>query len=374
MDRRERIRMHDLTGLDLSEYMGFKVDHPGAEHDRIVQRLISYYHTLEADFRAGDMPSGNDMWAEIQTQHAGFARALRDGNVKDVSVQLLNICRTGVVIGFANVHHYSFIVTDPEKKAAESRYVIDTLLSLGNALGCLTVQCPEQGKWGYADLDGPRLLRDIAAAVPMGITPPKAGGGAFGLVTELGVLCQRDFMAIYTALRAADILAGSPKKTVAEIGGGSGTLAYYLGRAGMDQITVFDLPTVSILQAYYLMRDFGVDAVWLYGDAPRPAQFRLLPYWRLDDEEPNAHALFINQDSLPEIDAQIAMHYLDAIKKKGGRYLLSINQEGGERNTITTQQSVVSHMIAQSGGFRRQYRFPYWLRAGYVEELYEILA
>jgi hypothetical protein len=41
----------------------------------------------------------------------------------------------------------------------------------------------------------------------------------------------------------------------------------------------------------------------------------------------------------------------------------------GERGAT---HAVVAKVLEDVGGFRRLYRFPFWLRNGYVEELYAI--
>src|ERR1035438_7400959 len=117
----------------------------------------------------------------------------------------------------------------------------------------------------------------------MEVRPPLAGGGAFGMRTDQGVLCNKDLFAMYTASRAHDLLGDAKVKTVCEIGGGTGMLAYYLARGGMDEVWVFDLPIVSLVQAYYLMKSLGPDDVWLYGEGPRAARVRLLPYWEFEN-------------------------------------------------------------------------------------------
>ena len=59
-------------------------------------------------------------------------------------------------------------------------------------------------------------------------------------------------------------------------------------------------------------------------------------------------------------------------REKGAGLFLSINQEAQARNTGDQVQSVVSDLVTRNGGFNRSYRFPHWMRAGYVEELYRI--
>lgn len=68
-----------------------------------------------------------------------------------------------------------------------------------------------------------------------------------------------------------------------------------------------------------------------------------------------------------------ATEYVRLIGEKEPGVFLSINQEARANNTDDHPQSVVHELVASVAGLRRTYRFPYWMRAGYVEELYQIL-
>src|SRR5258708_969927 len=95
----------------------------------------------------------------------------------------------------------------------------------------------------------------------------------------------------------------------------------------------------------------------------------LIPYWELDEIPRKSVSLFINTDSMPEIDNDLAEHYIELIKEKASDAFLSINQE-----TQADSHGVVQDLVEKAGGFRRVYRFPHWMLRGYVEELYKIVA
>lgn len=190
--------------------------------------------------------------------------------------------------------------------------------------------------------------------------------------TEHGVMCNKDLFALYAVSRTCDLLREERDRIVCEIGGGTGTLAYYLAQAGVREVWVYDLPTVSVVQGYYTMKSLGPERVWLYGEEPSSATVKLLPYWEYEHAPAKYFPLIFNQDSLPEIEVSAASEYIRLIREKGSRWFLSINQEARESNTVNKLQSVVYELIAGNGGLRRIYRFPYWMRAGYVEELYQI--
>jgi len=119
------------------------------------------------------------------------------------------------------------------------------------------------------------------------------------------------------------------------------------------------------------MKSLGPDQVSLHGEPRGAARVRVAPYWELENEPDNHYSLFVNQDSMPEIEAATVVSYLQLIRRKGRGLFLSLNQESGGLNTRNTAQSIVYELVARVGGFRRLARYPYWMRAGYVEELYE---
>lgn len=372
-DRASRWFAHQLTGSTLPEGFGFKVDRPGPDQPAIVARLIEYYHRLKAEFAALHLSVNHDMWAAITAQTQDVQAALERRDADTVSAALLHVCGGPLAVGFMNYKHYTDLIANPRARSYEARHFVDKLLSLSEALGCQPVQCPEQGQWGYPALDLPALLRAVRERLPMPIEPPAAGGGTFGLETEYGLLCLKDITAMYTACRALAVLGSGSRRSVAEIGGGTGTLAYYLARSGIEEISVYDLPMVSLVQGYYAMRSLGPDAVLLHGEADRPAQVRLLPYWQVEAAPDRHFSLFINQDSLPEIEAGAAARYIDLVKAKCSGHFLSLNQEGRAPNAGGVPQSVVYDLVQRSGGYERVYRFPHWMRTGYVEELYRVL-
>ena len=85
-----------------------------------------------------------------------------------------------------------------------------------------------------------------------------------------------------------------------------------------------------------------------------------------------AFTLALNQDSFPEIDETLVREYLAEIRRTTTTYFLSINHEVEHAKTNEARHLNVSTLLGRDAGFRRLYRMPYWLRRGYVEELYGI--
>src|SRR5690606_39293177 len=81
--------------------------------------------------------------------------------------------------------------------------------------------------------------------------------------------------------------------------------------------------------------------------------------------------LVYNQDSFPEMHPDYSIGYLRTARGVAPA-LLSINQESEGVQTAEARMPLVSDLVARAGGYRRVYRFPHWLRVGYVEELYSV--
>jgi hypothetical protein len=360
--------MHDLDAYTPRDAdFSFREDVGSPDQATIINRLINYFRHMEEVANARAILQPNDMWLVISKGHEPLRAALRAGDVSTISQMLLKVATGPLVAGFMNVEPYERIRDKPHMRAIEEKHFIDKLLSLGEALGLIPVQGIEQGKRGYDVVEIDQILSAVQSRVGFDIAPPSAGGGSFGYKTADGVINLKDLYAICTTYQSRCLARDLPAaRVVAEIGGGTGTLGYYLHRSGFDRVMIFDLPVVSVIQAYFLMRSVGSAKVWLHGEADSDAPIRIHPHWTLADVPEKSVGLFVNQDSMPEIERGAALDYLRIIKSKGSRFL-SINQEGQ-----AVGQTVVFQLVESSGGFARKFRFPYWMRTGYVEECYDV--
>ena len=161
---------------------------------------------------------------------------------------------------------------------------------------------------------------------------------------------------------------GSDTK-ILEIGGGYGCVARFAYLQGFRNYTIVDLPYVNAIQAAFLSAAIGESEVSCYGENAAPIKIR--PCTQKDSLE-DKYDLVINMDSLPEINADEAISYLEKIKSSA-KFFLSINQEAKKLHKKTIAQHSVPDLIEKVGGFKRVYRYPYWLEEGYAEELYEVI-
>jgi hypothetical protein len=275
---------HDLNSYQVPDIFSFRVDSADENQELIASRLIDYYFYMKSECERKNVPEIKGGWAEwsINSGFMNFGEVLESRSVQNVSEILLKVCTTPLVSGFNSYHRFTAIAQDEHARMFESYLTIDRILSLAESVGAAYPQCPYQGCWGYHDLDATALVNRIKLRIPFDISPPKAGGGAFGMQTVDGIISSSDILAIYVANSANSILSDCSQKTICEIGGGSGTLACYLARTCAESIMIADLPIVSVIQGYYLMKSVEPKSVNLSGEPAAPEQkIRLIPYWGL---------------------------------------------------------------------------------------------
>jgi putative sugar O-methyltransferase len=156
----------------------------------------------------------------------------------------------------------------------------------------------------------------------------------------------------------ASLVDGTGSRVV-EIGAGTGRTAFYVRHFGITDYTIIDLPITNVVQANFLSRVLDYKTVALFGEEEDRSQIRILPstaFFRSDDK----YDLVVNVDSLTEMSVETARSYCLAIKNRTQKFL-SINHEA---NDFTVRN------ICSETGFPKGSRHPYWLRRGYVQELF----
>ena len=350
---------------------------PDAAERAIADRLIDAYAGACRDDPARRDERRDDVWSVLTDLcHREIDDLLRHRDAAGVAAYLRDAHAQGITHGITQGNVTTPLLrTRPEARRLEHARFVDQLASLAEYLGVLDVESPEQhGQWAenlHADPDA--LVERIAAAAGVPVVPPPVVGSLMGLPTATGVLSGRDLLALYASLRIRGVLAGVDRPTVVEIGGGLGGVGYYLARAGaVGRHTIVDLPLVNVLQGYYLLRALPGVPVRLYGEpADPPATVEVMPTFTFDRDDGPVDLLF-NMDSLPEMHPDYGLAYLRRARARPAGRFLSINQEARAMQSDRDRQTVVRDLAAQVGGYRRQYRFRHWLRAGYVEELFAI--
>jgi hypothetical protein len=184
---------------------------------------------------------------------------------------------------------------------------------------------------------------------------PNPFPGEVGVTTARGIASFRALQAIYQAHRIISL--GGPNGRVLEIGAGLGRTAFYAWSFGIRDYSIVDLPMSGVAQGYFLGRTLGPDAVCLFGEN-RPGVRILPPSAFL--EATDRYDIVANVDSLTEIGVEFVRAYCSAIRKRAGVFL-SINHE---TNPFTVRE------VCGELGMLPSSRAPYWMRSGYVEEIY----
>lgn len=339
-------------------------DDPG---DRAaVERVVAAYRRATGDRFDPPTPS---MWDRITSEKGDFLTALGRGDVPAVQRALARMFPTDLTWGLGQVHSsHPELLRSADPTHLHYRFT-DTAVNLAEAVGAARVTSMGQDAAGHLrplDRDLDALYE--AAAARLGFDPSfPAVGGAFGFRLAGRLVTIDALTHAYTAYRLRQLDAD----TVFEIGGGYGCLALMANRAGVARYAIFDLPWVNALQGYFLLRTLPEGTVRLYGEDR--GNVRVLPYWALAGEPEKSCDGVVNTDSLPEMGRATAAGYLPQIRRAARRFFLSINQEAKAGVPGVGEQNCVAELVEEAGGFAVLSRQRYWLRQGYVEEVYRPL-
>jgi hypothetical protein len=338
------------------------VDNP--QRIKVAERLLTAYHkALDDEIRAPLKRDGEDLWMGlIRNELPELMAIIEQHDAEKLAYYLMHFGESFVWFGGITtcIDGYNRNL-DPQQIALT---YLDKLVCLGESLGVLRFESPENGPWGnnlHVDID--ELLKNIESNLQIQITPPLGIIHTDGIKTSKGLFHYRHINGLYSAIRIANI--NEMNGPICEIGGGLGITAMYSRRMGILDYTILDLPITSLLAGHYLLHATGFDSVVLYGEKLRENTIKLLPYWECLNLPDKYYKLTINQDSLPEISDNLIKEYLEQIKRVTTDYFLSINHECFYPRTV-------NNFFNQEIDYKKIYRFKCWVREGYVEELFRI--
>ena len=168
-------------------------------------------------------------------------------------------------------------------------------------------------------------------------------------------------------------MLSAPTDAVCEYGGGLGAIPYYLRNIGVRNCTMYDLPIANVFAGHFLLNSLSPEDVVLYGEMSRPDAIHVLPYWESRRAADKQFSLTVNQDSFPEIDEATVRGYLSDIQRTTRDFFVSVNHEAETPVTPRiANQLNVSRLLRSFPSFHRLHRSRYWMREGYVEEIYAI--
>ena len=200
-------------------------------------------------------------------------------------------------------------------------------------------------------------LNDVQRCLGVPLEFPNPFQDEFGIKTKRGIVSYRAVQAIYQAFRLRQ-MADEYGNNIVELGAGLGRTGFYCSRMGMQNYTIVDLPMANVAQAAFLGLTIGERAVSLFGEKASPGQIRIrTPEW-LHASDEKFHVV-ANIDSMVEMDLLYAEEYGRFIATRAKAFL-SINHEAN-KHRVRDLHALYSLQVT---------RFPYWMRDGYVEEIY----
>jgi len=348
---------------------------PGPEDRAIAERVLNIYHRAieyEAANVSPERRPNSGIWEMMRHEfHGELYRMLANRDVEALVAYLRNGLRQGIAHGlgpgeqvFAGVRH------NPEALEINLALIADRLVLLAVAVGALPQENPEQGLYGeYLNHSIASLAATIEQSLGVDIwRPPVAGifGAEVGPERVIDVRVPDD---VYCSYRLRTLLDTFGFRRVCEIGAGYGGNAFQAARHGIAPYLIIDLPSVNVLQGYFLMKIFGGDAVRMFGEDVPERQFNIMPYWTFFNRDVQFD-IVLNRDSMPEMVEPRAREYLAEIERRGCAFL-SINQESEALADANGMRQLVVHRLAQSyPKLRSAGRHAYWMRKGYIEELF----
>jgi hypothetical protein len=362
--------MHDIDISDdyIDNNFKFKIDDALVSQDGC-NRIFSYANKI---LRDPQNQSGLDSWSIVSKSHSYMVELCLKNDYENFSSLMMQIAKTPLVYGFMNYSPYSELIHNSNLRSIEAKQFIDKLISLSEYKGIISVLNPEQGPWKLTNPDFAPLLSNCFYSNNEIIPPPAAAGGAYGVATNLGLYCLKDLKSLYTAERLKKISTSENISNINEVGAGLGFTSYYASKIFRSNYKIYDLPTVSIMQAYFLMRSLGESAVCLEGEtSTNLTKVSLFPFWSIYSNS-DEKSIWVNHDSLPEIDIEIAKKYIDKFASTKTGYFLSINQEAQAPDSVGGHQHRVPDTTKNDPRLVLMYRCRDFLRLGYIEELYKI--
>jgi len=321
------------------------VEHGLVPSDALIDRIKTAYRKSIDAFS----PDETSMWSQIDSVRREIHDALLrdDSSAKEI---LSDPASTPLFFGMDNASNVHPTIANAEVE-------FDTLIRLTEAMNIQPMYNPELLNWKDSskernsrnpDDEFGKICREINLSLG---NIPNPFRGTHGLKITKGILDSKTIQAIYCAYKLRQFGA----KNILEIGGGLGRAAYFSRALGAARFTIIDIPLTSVCQALYLGLTLGENAIRLDGEADNGQSIHLLTTTNLPNQNFDA---VLNSDSMTEIGEEVAKDYAGYIQKHSPIFL-SINHEAN------------SFRVGSVFNQPPLYRSPYWLRRGYVEELYK---
>jgi hypothetical protein len=349
--RRPRPVDSELTHVDVPPTPFGRTEALADVDDReLVSRIVAAY---QASIAVSPKPS-QSMWEVIAEKNGDVHEALARGQIDEVQRLLRYPGKTDLFYGFENLARS--LNTEGPGLEPHSVKIYQDLLFLAEATGVKRRWNPENDKrFPLPSID--KLLVLIDEGVGHRVVFPNPCPGEIGLFSSRGIIGERAIQAIYQAWRVYHLVKGNRDARIVEVGAGLGRTAFYAAQFGLHNYTIVDLPLTSVAQGYFLGRTLGPDAICLFNEE-RSGIAILPPLAFLNSQD--RYELVLNADSLTELDHETANAYCEAFRDRANVFL-SINHEVNPFTVHKLYAAIARPAVS---------RAPYWMRAGYVEEIF----
>lgn len=337
--------------------------------DHAIKRIFQFAKNMREN---DEKLENSDMWKIISSDksHLNLLKYCLEEN-KESFLELMNtVGKSKLVWGFLLGIQYDNLKNSTTKQKKEATQILDKLLSLAEYCKVTKVHNPEQGGWLIDNIDIDKLISGTFKKND--IIPFKSPNLTFGISCSDNFYCEKDFISYYTSLKINKLIDQKKLTEVTEIGAGLGYVAYYVFNSRKIDYKIYDLPSVAILQAYFLMMSVGEENIYLFGETPSTKpKIQIYPYWNIFKRGNMNKILWFNQDSFPEIDLELSKKYIEKIKLSTDSFLFSINQEARNYNSVDGNQHTVFDLL-NSKNTKLINRARDFVRLGYIEELYKL--
>lgn len=332
--------------------------HALTDDKMLIERLKKFYIICDTNF-AGNKDS---VWSAIFMKlHGEIHSAFINGDNEKIAHILRNPGKYNLFYGFENLCR-DLITAKRLEDLLEPELTMDSLLSFCEAVGVIAMSNPESLKIRKA-INPEAAIQLLEKEFGFNLPFPNPFEGEYGIYTENGIISYRAIQAIYQAWEISRIVKDIPNPSVLEIGGGLGRTAYYCRHFGICDYTIVDIPMSSISQGNFLGRVLPENDLILLGESNEAPKAKIkLIHTKAFFSSDRKYDLIVNVDSLTELDIDIAKNYFRKIGEVSDLFL-SINHEN---NSFS-----VNSIWKENSGLNKLYRNPYWLRRGYVEELFK---
>lgn len=341
----------------------------------MLARIVAAYRAANrAERDRGVLRDGP--WRQIRAEHMGeLVHLLERGEPAALDAYLGDLPVKSAGHGF--FQGKASTCSDPEWVRRRLIWMMDSVCGLAEALGVLAVECPERERaGGMPHPTVPTLVAAVEQAAGISITVPDVCAGLVGVAVENRVVHVRSACAVSVALRIAGWLgertgARLAESRICEIGPGIGLAASSLAALGARRMCLVDLPEMNAVQAFFLAQALPGHRLVLHGE-PCPGDepaIRIMPDFEFLAEPLPRFDLVLNQDSLPEMDLATVHRYLARIPEVTDAFL-SINQETQIPSGAPGEGGFLPSLRDVSAALRPVSRQPFWVRHGYVEEIF----